>query len=304
MAVYLCAPRYVLGELDEDHTSIPGLADRIAEFGIQARADFWSWGRIRRTTRDTGALAVESGTATLRGAGVDPASVDALVLCSTQFPADTRKHGSYAAAILPGLGIEGAHFIGLTLHRCANLLAGVQLAESLVAGGAFRRVLVVTTDRVTDERQRMEKFALFSDGAASCLLTTGPDPGEYELVACAAAHNVHQLDWANEISADLAHQVNETLLKSAGIALSDVAGLLHANVFKPILILKEMQAGFRPAQLYTDNIARVGHCFAADPLINLVDRAAAGQLDAGRYYLLTSSVTGSRVGVLIRKVAP
>jgi 3-oxoacyl-[acyl-carrier-protein] synthase-3 len=47
----------------------------------------------------------------------------------------------------------------------------------------------------------------------------------------------------------------------------------------------------------------VGHCFAADPLINLVDRDAQGELRDGAHYLLAASVPGSRIGVLLRKHA-
>jgi 3-oxoacyl-[acyl-carrier-protein] synthase-3 len=96
--------------------------------------------------------------------------------------------------------------------------------------------------------------------------------------------------------------VNERLLKSAGLSIEDVSGLMHTNIFKPIIVMKEMQAGFAADQLFTDNVTRVGHCFAADPFINLVDRGAAGQVRDDCHYLLASSVPGLRIGVLLRKV--
>ncbi|MQA27219.1 MAG: 3-oxoacyl-ACP synthase [Micromonosporaceae bacterium] len=299
-SVFLTAPRYVLGEIEEDHTAIVGLPERIAELRILPKADFWGWGEIRRTEKDIAAMAVESGAATLRAAAVDPASIDALVLCSTEFPEGTGSHGLLVQTVMSGLGLEGVDFIGVTLNSCANLLAGIQVADAMVASGRYRRVLVVTSDRVADESARMEKFALFSDGAASCVVAA--DQGGFELVSCAAAHNIQDLDWSSEISSELSRKVNERLMKSAGMKLEDVSGLMHANIFKPILVLKEMQAGFAADQLYTDNIARTGHCFAADPLINLVDRTAAGHVRDGCCYLLASSVPGSRIGVLLRKV--
>jgi 3-oxoacyl-[acyl-carrier-protein] synthase-3 len=299
-AVFLTAPHYVLGEIEEDHTAIVNLRERIAEFRILPEADFWGWGKIRRTEKDIASMAIESGSATLRAAGVDPTSIDALVLCSTAFPEGTGRHGLLVQTIMSGLGLDGVDFIGITLNSCTNLLASLQVADAMVASGRYSRVLVVTSDRVPDETARMERFALFSDGAASCVVTA--DQGSFEVVSCAAAHNIHELDWSNEISSDLARTVNERLLKSAGIKLEDVAALMHANIFRPILVLKEMQAGFSRDQLYTDNIARIGHCFAADPIINLVDRTAAGQVTDDRHYMLASNVPGSRIGVLVRKV--
>jgi 3-oxoacyl-[acyl-carrier-protein] synthase III len=189
------------------------------------------------------------------------------------------------------------------MHRCANLLAGIRLADSLVYCGRNRRVLVITTDRVEEEAVRLESFALFSDGAASCLVFDGRDgPADYALVSTADAHDAPALGSSNEISADLSRQVNDGLLKPLNMPLAQVAGLMHANVFKPIVSMKELQAGFKPAQLYTENITRIGHCFAADPLINLVDRNNAGQLQDNCYYMLASSVPGSRIGILLRKL--
>ncbi|MEU5883464.1 hypothetical protein [Spirillospora sp. NPDC047279] len=311
-AVRLRAPRYVLGEHADDHATIPNLEERIAEYKILPKADFWGWGTIRRTERGVAAMAVETGTATLRAAGLDAAAVDALVLCSTRIPADTRDHGRFVQDIMTGIGLENADFVGVTLGRCVNLLSALQTTEAMVAGGRYRRVLVITTDRA-EATDRVEKFALFSDGAASCLVMAAPDsdacPGTsgdsvFEIVGCAAAHDVHRLDWSNEIDSDLSREVNDRVLKPRGLTVEDVAGLCHSNIFRPIVTLKEMQAGFVPAQLFTGNIARIGHCFAADPIINLVDRAAAEPLRPGGHYLLAASVPGSRIGVLLRTLTP
>ena len=300
LPVFLTAPQYVLGEIEEDHTAVVNFAERMAEFRIPPRAQFWGWGSMRRTAKSIAALAVESGSATLRAAAIDPASVDALVLCSTSFPEGTGSHGSLVQAVLAGLGLDGVDFFGITLNSCANLLAGLQMADAMVGSGRYRRVLVITSDRVRDETTRMEKFALFSDGAASCVVTA--ERGGFQLVSCAAAHNVRDLDWSSEISSGLARTVNERVLKSAGVGLEDVAGLLHTNIFKPIIVMKEMQAGFTADQLFTDNVTRVGHCFAADPFINLVDRGTAGHVHDDHHYLLASSIPGLRIGVLLRKV--
>ncbi|HSR22231.1 MAG TPA: 3-oxoacyl-ACP synthase, partial [Candidatus Eisenbacteria bacterium] len=159
-------------------------------------------------------------------------------------------------------------------------------------------------DRVVDDEDRMLPYALLSDGAASCLVTADEDgPERYRLLACATAQDTSSLDWSSEISSDLARRVNDALLAPRGMRPADVSGLMHANIFKPIVVMKERQAGFTPEQIYTDNIRRVGHCFAADPLINLVDRIALGHVPPGRHCMLASSVPGSRMGVLLRRLA-
>lgn len=302
--VFLAAPHFVLGEFAADHTAIPGLPARAREFRMAPDAGTWGWGMIRRTGRSLEALAVASGSATLRAAAADPSSVDLLVLCSTRFPHGAVPQGRFMQAVLTGLGLGNAAFAGVTMNRCANLVAALDLACSLVSSHRYRRILVVTTDRAEDEASRMESFALFSDGAASCLVVgdLGGQPG-YQFVSSAVAQEPGSLGSTNEISSDLGRQVNDRLLTPLDMKAGDVAGLMHANIFKPILVMKELQAGFAPQQLWTRNISRIGHCFAADPLINLVDQDREGLLRDGCYYLLASSVPGTRIGVLLRRVA-
>lgn len=301
MTVYVNAPRYVLGEIEVDHASLPGFADRVRAYRMASQPRLWGWGTVRRTERSLTDLAVDSGRASLLAAGVDPVGVDALVLCSTRFPGGPDTHGQFVADVMAGLGMPTAAFTGVTLNRCTNLLAGIDLASALVAAGRHRSVLVVTTDAVADESERFEQFALFSDGAASCLVAAERHGAPaYELLGCASAQANADLDWSHEISSDLSREVNDALLKPDGSALADIAGLLHANLFLPLVGMKERQAGFAATQLDTRNVARVGHCFAADPLINLADREADGRVADGERYVLAVSVPGVRHGVLLR----
>jgi 3-oxoacyl-[acyl-carrier-protein] synthase-3 len=304
MSVFLHGPQYALGEIEADHSTIDDLHARAEALGIAPHPALWGWGSVFRTERSLEAMAVDSGSATLRAAGIDPRSIDALVLCCTEPPGPAAAHGRFVETILAGIGLGDIAFHGLNLNRCVNLLAGIDISSSLVAAGRYLRVLVITTDRVVDERERMAPYALFSDGAASCVVTAdGESADGYELIACAGAQEARSLDGAAQISADLSRRVNDSLLTPLRLDLGDVCGLMHANIFKPLVVMKERQAGFTPQQLYTDNIARVGHCFAADPLINLVDRSRAGHLRPDGRYMLATSVPGSRMGVLIRRLA-
>ncbi|WP_323177922.1 3-oxoacyl-ACP synthase [Streptomyces sp. NBC_00083] len=297
----------MLGEIASHYGDLPDLKERAGELGLPYAPQVWGWGQVHRTHKSLEELAVEAGRATLRAAGVDPSSVDALVLCCTSFPGGPDSHGGFVRTISEGLGLHDADFLGVTLDRCTNLLAGLRVAEAFVAAGTHRRVLVVTTDRVTAEAERLAKFALFSDGAAGALVSD--TDGEYEIVASAAAHETKDLDWSNQISPELSRRVNTHLMKhasrraphGASMGIDQVDILMHTNVFEAIIVMKELQAGFSAAQLFTDNIARVGHCFAADPVINLADLAAAGRLRDRGSYLLAASVPGVRYGILLRK---
>ncbi|WAL68640.1 hypothetical protein ORV05_12960 [Amycolatopsis cynarae] len=304
--VFLRGPRYVLGEEELDHTELPDLAAKADEYGLAPDAGLWGWGSVFRTTRGLDELAVDAGTATLRATGTSPADVDALVFCSTFVPGRPEGHGTFLRTVLTGIGLGDVPVYGLSLNRCVNLLAGIDVASSLVAARRYRRILVVTADRVFDEADRITGYALFSDGAAGCLITGdggGDNDDAYEVLGCANAQETASLDWSAEISSDLARQVNESLLGPLAMKVTELDVLLHANIFLPVLVMKERQAGFSRDQLNTANVTRVGHCFAADPVLNLADLEAAGGVRPGGHYLLASSIPGSRLGVLLRKPA-
>jgi|SRR5580658_920792 3-oxoacyl-[acyl-carrier-protein] synthase-3 len=300
-ATFLSGPSYVLGEDEVDHSAIENLSELASQFKLASQPGLWGWGTIRTTKRELADLAAETGVATLRAAGITPSSVEALVLCSNRIPGPAEGHGQLVADVLTGIGLGDIPAYGVNLNRCVNLLAGIDVAQAFVLSGRYRRVLVITTDKVAEGADRMSQFALFSDGAASCVITADEaQAASFELLGCATAQDTATLDWNNQISSDLARQVNEQLLAAPGLKLGDVTALMHANLFTPLVVMKERQAGFRTDQLYLDNITRIGHCFAADPLINLVDRTARGHLENGGYCVLASSVPGSRIGALLR----
>lgn len=306
---FLRGPGYVLGEREADYTAIDNLDELTEKFGLAPNAGLWGWGTIRTSGRDLEDMAVDSGTATLRAAGLDASSVDALVLCSNRIPGVAEGHGRFVQRVLTGIGLPDIPCYGQYLNRCVNMLAGLDVARAFVLSGRHRQVLLITTDKVADGADRMSQFAMFSDGAASCVVAAeAGEAGEagvrdcYQLLGCATAQDTASLEWTSQISSDLARAVNDALLTPAGLKVGDLSALMHANLFKPLLVMKERQAGFSPEQLYTGNIGRFGHCFAADPLINLVDRVAIGHLGEGDYCQLASSVPGSRIGALLRRV--
>jgi 3-oxoacyl-[acyl-carrier-protein] synthase-3 len=301
-AVFLRGPSYVLGEQELDHAAIGNLGELADRFRLARSPELWGWGTIRATGRDLAELAADTGRATLAAAGLDAAGVDALLLCSTRIPGPAEGHGQFVASVLTGIGLPDLPFYGMNLNRCVNLLAGLDVAGALVTGGRYRRVLVITTDKVAPGADRMSPFALYSDGAASCVVAADPgEGGGYELLGCATAQQTATMDGTAQISSDLAREVNDRLLGEHGLKPGDLGCLMHANLFTPLVVMKELQAGFSAQQLYTGNIARIGHCFAADPLINLVDRAALGHVEDGSYCLLASSVPGSRIAALLRR---
>ncbi|MEY4081324.1 MAG: 3-oxoacyl-[acyl-carrier-protein] synthase [Actinomycetota bacterium] len=115
-------------------------------------------------------LSIESGSAALKMAGVDPASIDALILATTT---PDRSVPATSASVQDGLGLRcGAFDVNAA---CSGFVYGLVNAHGLIAMGA-ERVLLIGTDilsRVTDWTDRNTAI-LFADGSGAAVLEAGP----------------------------------------------------------------------------------------------------------------------------------
>jgi 3-oxoacyl-[acyl-carrier-protein] synthase-3 len=298
--LHLYGCHYVLGEDERRVRDLPGLTSWLTQNQMIDDADVWGWDRFRVTTRPTLELLAESARRSLADFGARQPQVDAVILCATRFPADVDGHADFIGRLLETLGLHQAIPYGVTLNRCATLTSALGLAESLVGSGRHQSILVAAADAIGAHAERLRPFAVFSDGAASCIVSAGQG-GEFQLLATAAAVDARVMNSNGQISADLARRANAELFAGAEDGVRDVKCLAHNNLWKPIVVMKEQQAGFRRDQLFLDNIARIGHVFSCDPLINTIDLAASGAVASGELLALGSSVSGARFGALLRK---
>jgi hypothetical protein len=137
----------------------------------------------RKTERGATALVTESVQRTLAAGRIDPASIDAVVLCAENFEEFTEPaagSGTVAlearirvAAALSSLGISAASLAGVWSAGCANFVASMAAAKGFVAQGIADRVLVVTVDcdRHLPARIMNNGGAVYSDGASSCVVS-------------------------------------------------------------------------------------------------------------------------------------
>jgi 3-oxoacyl-[acyl-carrier-protein] synthase-3 len=120
----------------------------------------------------TAALAIAAGRAALAHAGVDAASIDLLVLCTTT---PDQAIPATSARVHEELGISGGAF---DLNAaCSGFVYGLVIAEGLLAAGSAKRVLLVGAEvlsRVTDWTDR-STAVLFGDGAGALVLEACDD---------------------------------------------------------------------------------------------------------------------------------
>jgi 3-oxoacyl-[acyl-carrier-protein] synthase-3 len=119
----------------------------------------------------TASLSIESGRKAIEMAGIDPLSIDALVLSTTT---PDRTVPATSAAVQHGLGLRcGAFDVNAA---CSGFVYALITGHGLVAMG-MRRILVIGTDtlsRITDWTDRNTAI-LFADGSGAAVIeaTTG-----------------------------------------------------------------------------------------------------------------------------------
>jgi 3-oxoacyl-[acyl-carrier-protein] synthase-3 len=126
----------------------------------------------RHVGGSTASLSIESGRKAIEMAGIDPLSIDALVLSTTT---PDRTVPATSASVQHGLGLRcGAFDVNAA---CSGFVYALITGHGLIAMG-MRRILVIGTDtlsRITDWTDRNTAI-LFADGSGAAVIeaTTGP----------------------------------------------------------------------------------------------------------------------------------
>ena len=122
----------------------------------------------------TASLSIESGRKAIQMSGVDPSTIDALILATTT---PDRTVPATSAAVQNGLGLRcGAFDVNAA---CSGFVYALVAAHGLFAIG-MKRVLVIGTDtlsRITDWSDRNTAI-LFADGSGAAILEAVEGPGQ------------------------------------------------------------------------------------------------------------------------------
>lgn len=119
-------------------------------------------------------LAIAAGRRLLERDGIDPQSIDYLIVC-TQSP--DYYLPSTACIVQDALGLRtSAGATDITLG-CSGYIYGLGLAKGLIESGQASRVLVITADTYTKFVNPADKSVrtIFGDGAAATLVTDDGD---------------------------------------------------------------------------------------------------------------------------------
>jgi 3-oxoacyl-[acyl-carrier-protein] synthase-3 len=258
--------------------------------------------RERRIGDSTADLAIEAGREALEYAGVDPASIDMLVLCTTT-PDQTVPATS--ASVHEALGIGGGAF---DLNAaCAGFVYGMVTAESLLASNPEKHILLVGADvlsRITDWTDR-STAVLFGDGAGAVVLQGCSDEDGQLLASDVGAdgrlRGILYADLGGKMKMEGSEVFkgavramlasSKRVMKSAGCSAEEIALLVPHQANLRIIEAACQRLGI-PIERAAIVLDRTGNTSSASIPLALIDAIRADRLGDGDLVLLTGFGAG------------
>lgn len=233
----------------------------------------------RQVGGSTAALSVRSGRAALEMSGVDPGSIDALVLSTTT---PDRTVPATSATVQAALGLRcGAFDVNAA---CSGWVYGLVNAHGLIAMGA-ERILLIGTDtlsRIIDWSDR-NTAVLFGDGSGAVVLDAVDGAGQmlaWDLDADGTAEDLLYADIGGfvhmsgkEVFRRAVRIMVDSARKSiihAGIDINDVALVVPHQANKRIIEAATRQLGI-PLDKSSVVLQRTGNTSSASIPLALVE---------------------------------
>jgi 3-oxoacyl-[acyl-carrier-protein] synthase-3 len=201
------------------------------------------------------------------------------------------------------LRLSRATSFSVTQQNCASGLLALDVARRLLDGEAPDAVaLVVTGEKpFTPLAQLIPNTTIMGEAFAACVVA--PGDGRDRIVSYASRtigrySSGLELDPGSlrEFEQEYTERLADVILDAAaraGIGLHEVALLLPHNVNRSSWLRLARRLELPAERLYLDNVARLGHCYCADPFLNYESACSEGRLEPGDYYLMAAVGLGA-----------
>ena len=254
----------------------------------------------RHVGGSTASLSIESGRRAIAMAGVDPSSIDALILSTTT---PDRTVPATSATVQHALGLRcGAFDVNAA---CSGFVYAYVTANGLVAIGA-KRLLVIGTDtlsRITDWSDRGTAI-LFADGSGAAVVESTSDAGQllgWDLDADGSVEHLLYADVGGYIHMDgkevfrravriMVDSAKKSLAK-AGLSADDIALCVPHQANLRIIDAACRQLGI-PIDKTAITLHETGNTSSASIPLALFDAADRGRLNNGDVVLMVGFGAG------------
>jgi 3-oxoacyl-[acyl-carrier-protein] synthase-3 len=299
---YLHSPACRLGEGRLHYSEIREYQSRMGQIGLPEVPEL-GLGYVHETN-NVYRLVEESIAETLALCGYPAGQIDQVMFCSSHFGEAFVERNQALASVLRNNQLSPRGMRGVSGTGCADVLAGIELACTLIDVGAARAVLVVGMEAWgrPERSTRILDYALISDAVVSFIVSSSPEPlapraAPLEILACDSITMIEEVGAGMRLGASGAYGASvSAVLGRAEIPQGRVTKIFGNNIFRPAKRYREMRAGFCQEQMYLENVERVGHCMACDSILNLI---AHGARATPGHYVLHAEAEGHASAILL-----
>lgn len=242
-------------------------------------------------------MCLASVAQTLARAQMRPDRIDAIVVGPSIPKWDLDEEFALLAA-LHRAGFQKTRIIGLSLQACSVLGSALGVAGDLVTRepGARKNVLLIVFGRHF-QRSRLAPQAttLFSDGAASCIVSS--NGGEFEILASETLTDpfLTTMPWTDEnfphylqSGITAIKEVTTKVYRQTRVSAQDITAVFGTNGSRMYLDMIGLAAGVSGAKVYRGVLPKYAHVYGCDNLIGLRARSEETPPSNGQYFLLVS----------------
>jgi 3-oxoacyl-[acyl-carrier-protein] synthase III len=244
-------------------------------------------------TRTIPEMCMASAMQTLQLTNLTPAQIHAVVFTSSNsdgLVADDDETALFAA--LHAAGFAKTRIIGLTLQACSACGEALQIACDLINDPA-KKALVIVFGKKKANRLGPRANTIFSDGAASCIVSSGS--GEFEICAIESMINTQLGSMGRSGNVAQTHgglldlrDLSRKVCAKSGVQAKAMRAFFGTNASLGHLNFMAQAAGMPLDKVYEDDVAAYGHLHSCDNLISLKNYSTKHPLAPNDHVMLTA----------------
>jgi len=238
-------------------------------------------------------MCLASALQTLQATNLTPAQIHAVVFTSSNsdgLVTDDDETSLFTA--LHGAGFIKTRIIGLTLQACSACGEAFQIASDLINDPA-KKALVIVFGKKRANRVGPQANTVFSDGAASCIVSLGS--GDFEICASESMINTYLGSMGRSGNIAQTHgglldlrELSKKVCEKSGVQAKAMRAFFGTNASLGHLNFMAQAAGMPLDKVYQDDVAEYGHLHSCDNLISLKNYSAKHPLAPNDHLMLTA----------------
>lgn len=294
-SVFIKGFSYQLGEIVHNIETYPELKDDyelLSHFQQAGLKEFW--------VSNSSPLFLAKGAIkkSLNSIETSAKKIDAIFYATSSFWQDDFHSQQSICELMIELGLTQAYPIGITFSFCGNFLIALSTAWQALRSEQFKNVLVITTDKLSDNASRIvpPKISIASDAASCCFLSTEEFSSwslerpylHFDSQLGIMDASVQFTDYMQGVAKGITRTISGAL-NQAQVQVGDINKVITNNYNKWVTPSMLRLGGIESHQVYLDNIPYFGHAGSADVALNLSEFLPSMDGKSANNLLLLSS---------------